>query len=186
MTSPSAEELACFQKQVAQMQTMIARFQQPGAPAVPNTPLPPAAALLPSAPSAAPITPYQSMQPFQNSLPAAPRGHPSVLAVSLGSSSQPFLGFNNIGVSLTGQVNQQRLSSSAASTPQHATLPTHGHHCTQEPAEHPPSLLSSVNRSPDVSWCVTEIFLPGGQSAELGYKVTIKVYHPQVSQFATN
>ena len=52
-----------------------------------------------------PITPYQSVRSFQG-LPAAPQGHPSAVpGVSAASATQPFLGFNNIGVNLTGQVN---------------------------------------------------------------------------------
>jgi hypothetical protein len=60
------------------------------------------------------------LRPYESSrtpmLPSAPYGHPSGHPPA-GPSLQPFLGFNSIGVSTRGQVNQQRLAASASHQP---------------------------------------------------------------------
>jgi len=144
--SPTQEQLASFQEQISQMQQLMASIQptqssagslsaigsvspavQPQAPGHSIvTPVPSTSGISAgiqviqpqsvSVPLTGMITPYQSPHSFQI-LSAAPQGHPSAMASMPASGTQPFLGFNNIGVSRTGQVNQAQLASSAATQP---------------------------------------------------------------------
>src|ERR1700684_423174 len=98
-----------------------------------------------SAPAPGPITPYQSACSLQG-LSAAPQSHPPTVASSA-SATQPFLGFNSIGVSLAGQVNQAWLASSAATQPRQPALQNR-RRCTRGPAVTPPAL--AIHGRPDV------------------------------------
>lgn len=53
---------------------------------------------------------------------------------------EPFLGFSNLGTSMTGQVNQWRLTSSVATQHRQPQLPSCGSHCCQGPAIQPQPL----------------------------------------------
>ena len=71
-------------------------------------------------------------------------GHPTSLAAWAISLSQPFLGFNELSVEMTGQANQRHLASAAAHLPGLPCLVTRGSQSNQGvchgPAAHPPSL----------------------------------------------
>jgi hypothetical protein len=122
-----------------------------------------------------PITPYQSPHAIQG-LPAS-QGHPSTVGVVSASATQPFLGFNSTRVNLTGQVNQARLASSAATQPWGPDFQTCRARWVRGPAVAPPSLPIAVR--PDARRCVTEVF-PSEGPAYIALKLTIKVYPPQV------
>ena len=94
-----------------------------------------------------------------------------------GSATQPFLGFNNTGVNLAGQVNQAQLASSATTQPRAPDLQPHQSRCTQGPAVAPPAL--AINSRPDARRCVTEVF-PANVSAYSAFKLLIKVYLFQI------
>lgn len=131
--------------------------------------------------SAGPITAYQSPQGLYHGLSAASQGHPSAPPqVSQGSTTQPFLGLNNLAVDLSRQVNQARLASSASSQPCQAQMAIWGRRrTTRGPAVAPPCLVSNA-RWPDVRHCVTEIFPQDGGPAQNALMMTIKVYPPSV------
>ena len=63
---------------------------------------------------------------------------------------EPFLGFSNLGTSMTGQVNQWRLTSSVATQPRQPQLPSCGSHCRRGPAIQP---ISFPPRSHCAIWC---------------------------------
>ena len=69
---------------------------------------------------------------YQSFHTQAPQEYPSISnrhsAPLLLPTLQPFLGFSSLGTSLIGQVNQQRLASSAATQPRQPQLPLHGQH----------------------------------------------------------
>lgn len=126
--------------------------------------------------SATPIQPYRSVRTTPG-LPPAPQGHPSP-AVALppaGSSMQPFLGRDSLGVSMAGQVNQERRASATAHIPRRATLTTRASR-RRGPATPPPSLA----RAPNISAC---LFSVAGENRELVemLRVKVKAYPPQVS-----
>jgi hypothetical protein len=200
--SPTQDQLASFQAQISSLQQFMASIQpaqhsavQPQAPADSSLPGPTPIMAISAPPSAAspagmqpsqpqpisvplsgPVTPYQSARTFQSPT-AASQGHPSVAGVSA-SATQPFLGFNNIGVDLAGQVNQARLASSAATQPRRAPdLQPRRSRRPRGAAVAPPSL--DVNSRPDARRCVTEVF-PANGPAYSALKLLIKVYLPQV------
>jgi hypothetical protein len=121
--------------------------------------------------STTPISrPYESQRATR--LPSAPLGHPSVPA-----GSQPFLGFNSLGVSTSGQVNQERLASSARyrGLPVRG-LPVRGRRNTRSAAVHPPS----ISRTPKLSDCLVNVVGVDGFTVP-GLRMKIKVYPPLVS-----
>jgi hypothetical protein len=89
------------------------------------------------------------------------------------ASSQPFLGFNSLGISMTSQVNQQRLSAAAAHAPRQPRLPTRGRR--RGPASHPPGIL----RSPRIDDCYTMVSV--NNASVPGIRILAKVYPPPVS-----
>jgi hypothetical protein len=116
--------------------------------------------------STTPISrPYESQRATR--LPSAPLGHPSVPA-----GSQPFLGFNSLGVSTSGQVNQERLASSA----RYRGLPVRGRRNGRSAAVHPPS----VSRTPRLNDCIVNVVDANGFTTQ-GLRMKIKVYPPLVS-----
>lgn len=125
-----------------------------------------------------PISPYQSIRMM--GLPSAPDGHPSVAAsAAAGSSSQLFLGFNNLGVNMRGQVNQRRLASSTATVLRGSQphLPARGRR--RGPAVHPPSLLRSSG--PRIEDCLLNV--PENNGLEVVgplLHLKVKVYPPPV------
>ena len=158
LQSPTQDQLASFQAQISSLQQFMASIQptqpsavQPQALASsgPN-PIAAMSALPPTTPSAA-VQPSQlqslpfplsgHVTPYQSAwiLIAAPQGHPSAVGVSA-SATQPFLGFNNTGVNLAGQVNQARLASSATTQPRAPDLQPRRSRCTRGPAVAPPAL----------------------------------------------
>src|SRR6267154_1156541 len=200
--SPTQDQLASFQAQISNLQQFMASIQPtqhsavppqaPGSSSLPRpTPIidlsapPPtvsSAGMQPSqplslpVPLSGPITPYQSARTFQSST-VAPQGHPSAVAGVSTSATQPFLGFNNLGVNLAGQVNQARLASSAATQPRAPDLQPRWSCQTRGPAVTPPAL--AINSRPDAHCCVTEVF-PVNGPAYSALKLLIKVYPPQV------
>jgi hypothetical protein len=127
----------------------------------------PAPCPLSQPPSPAPITqPYQSQRTLS-------LGHPSV-SIFTPSSSQPFLGFNTLAPSMAGQVNQQRLASSASSQPRQPRLPSRTRR--RGPAVHPPSLP----RAARVDDCRMSI-VDSNSREVAGLRVKVKVYPPPVS-----
>lgn len=198
-------QMAMLQQQMVQMQQLMQSLQSAsGAP-----PPPPSSSLsaptlgtlpgnlmlqhvpglngtLPSLPqassSAGPITAYQSPRGSYHGLSAASQGHPSAPAqVSQSSTTQPFLGLDNLAVDLSRQVNQARLASSASSQPRQAQMAIRGRRrtTTRGPAVNPPRLAGNARR-PDVRHCVTEIFPQDGGPAQNALMMTIKVYPPSV------
>jgi len=200
--SPTQDQLASFQAQVLNLQQLMASIQPtqhsavpPQAPDSSSLPGPtpiigilaprptassagmqPSQPLSLSVPFSGPVTPYQSARTFQSPT-VAPQGHPSAVAGVSASATQPFLGFNNLGVNLAGQVNQARLASSAATQPRAPDLQPRRSRRTRGPAVAPPAL--AVNSRPDARRCVTEIF-PANGPAYSALKLLIKVYPPQV------
>lgn len=105
--------------------------------------------------------------------PSVSRGHPSLNTVTVAdSSSQPFLGLNSMGVSMTSQVNQQRLSAASANIPRQPRLPSRTRR--RGPALHSPTLP----RSPQVDDCHTTVLVNGMNVP--GVCVKVKIYPPQV------
>ena len=113
----------------AQLQQLINRMQSDRSPPAtsqhpvilrPSTPRPPTPrpptphplhpTLLPPAPSAPISHSYQRPQEY----PTISNRHSALPSLP---TLQPFLGFSSLGTSLIGQVNQQRLASSAATQP---------------------------------------------------------------------
>jgi hypothetical protein len=118
------------------------------------------------------VRPYES--PRTATLSSAPYGHPSGHP-STGSSSQPFLGFNNIGVSTRGQVNQQRLAAAASHQPRQPRLPSRGGRSLRGrgPAIQPPSMP----RAPKFDDCILNVIDTTGDAVP-GLRVKVKVYPP--------
>jgi hypothetical protein len=100
------------------------------------------------------------------------QGHPSTSLSASAAPSQPFLGFNSLGVSMTGQVNRQRLSAAAAHIPRQPRLPSRGRR--RGPATHPPGMP----RAPRIDDCYTAVSVNG--TSVPGIRTIIKVYPPQV------
>jgi hypothetical protein len=112
------------------------------------------------------LTPAETLPMFGGSS----QGHPST---SVMPSTQPFLGFSNLGNSMTGQVNRERLRASAAHIPRQPRLPSRGQR--RGPAIHPPGLP----RPPKISDCYTPMSVNGTSTP--GIRITVKVYPPTVS-----
>ena len=106
---------------------------------------------LPSLPaSALPIThSYQSLHTqVPLGLSVGSNGHP---APHLTSALEPFLDVSSLGNGMTGQVNQQRLASSAATQPRQPQPPSCGSHCCpQGPAVWPQPL----HQVPKIKDCI--------------------------------
>jgi hypothetical protein len=117
--------------------------------------------------SPATVTPAESLPVFSA---GSSQGHPSPSAMP---STQPFLGFNNLGISMTSQVNRQRLSAAAAHIPRQPRLPSRGRR--RGPACHPPGLP----RAPQFVDCFTTLTVNGASIP--GIRITVKVYPPTVS-----
>ena len=122
----------------AQLQQLINRMQSDRSPPAmsqhpvilhPPTPHPPTPrplhpTLLPPAPSAPISHLYQSFRTqAPQEYPTISNGHSALPSLP---TLQPFLGFSSLGTSLIGQVNQQRLASSAATQPRQPQLPLRG------------------------------------------------------------
>ena len=122
-----------------------------------------------------PIAPYQSVR--LPSLIQAPQGHPSQAALqqSMTPSSQPFLGRDNLTVNMSGQVNQQRRASAAASQSRQPRLPSRGRR--RGPAVPPPSLPQ--NSMPCIEDCMSTTIHNGIKIPTL--QIKFKIYLPQVS-----
>ena len=86
------------------------------------------------------------------------------------SRSQPFMGYESLGVNMTSHVNQQHLISASNHRSMQPRLPTRG--CRRGPALQSPTLPRSVR----VKDCM---------SADL-LQVKVKVYPPQVSSYYCN
>lgn len=140
----------------------------------------------PSIITSMPVAPYQSIRTM--GLPSARDGHPSVAASTVAEpSSQPFLGFNNLGVNMRGQVNQRRLASSAATAlpSSQPRLPARGRR--RGPAVHPPSLPRAAGaRIEDCLLNVPEYHDNGVQVVGPLLRVKVKVYPPPVRNFSTH
>jgi hypothetical protein len=121
---------------------------------------------------------YQSVRatPAVNSagplIMGSSQGHPSTSLSASAAPSQPFLGFNSLGVSMTGQVNRQRLSAAAAHIPRQPRLPSRGRR--RGPATHPPGMP----RAPRIDDCYTTVSVNG--TSVPGIRTIVKVYPPQV------
>ena len=84
---------------------------------------------------------------------------------------EPFLGFSSLGTGMTGQVNQQRLTSSAATQPRQPQLPSCGSCHHRGPAVQPQPL----HWVPRIKDCISNI------NSEVVMWLAVKVYPPQVS-----
>ena len=126
---------------------------------------------IPPLPTSAPVShSYQSFHTQAHQAhPTVSSSHPALQSLP---TSEPFLGLSSLGASLTGQVNQQRLASSAATQLRLPQLPSHGHWC-QRPAIWPPQLP----HTPKFEDCVSNI------TCEPFIQLVVKVYPPQVSAF---
>jgi hypothetical protein len=122
--------------------------------------------------------PYHSMRPTAQ----VPQGHATSVAASVPSTSQPFLGLDRLGLSMTGQVNQRRLASAAATLPRQPQLPRRGRGRGRGrgPAISAPS-LRRVSR-PKIEDCMSTI--PDAQG-NFPIRIKVKVYPPQVSHTVT-
>ena len=141
----------------------------------------PSAAMSASAASSQPISTYQSIRAIPTPVAVtstgppvmgSPQGSPSAAISASAASSQPFLGFNSLGISMTGQVNRQRLSAAAAHIPRQPRLPSRGRR--RGPAIHPPGMP----RGPRIDDCYTTVSVNG--TSVPGIHTTVKVYPPQV------
>ena len=133
----------------------------------PPTPCPLHPTLLLPAPSAPISHSYQSFHTqAPQEYPTISNGHSALPSLP---TSQPFLGFSSLGTSLIGQVNQQRLASSAATHPRQPQLPLCGQR--QGPAIQPPQLP----HAPRLEDCVSHI------TSEPLVQLVVKVYPPQVN-----
>ena len=133
----------------------------------PPTPRPLHPTLLLPAPSAPISHSYQSFRTqAPQEYPTISNGHSALPSLP---TSQPFLGFSSLGTSLIGQVNQQRLASSAATQPRQPQLPLRGRR--RGPAIRPPQLP----RAPKLEDCVSHI------ASEPLIQLVVKVYPPQVN-----
>ena len=165
----------------AQLQQLINRMQSDRSPPAtsqhpvilcpptphPPTPCPLHPTLLLPAPSAPISHSYQSFRTqAPQEYPTISNGHSALPSLP---TSQPFLGFSSLGTSLIGQVNQQRLASSAATQPRQPQLPLRGRH--RGPAIRPPQLP----RAPRLEDCVSHI------TGEPLVQLAVKVYPPQVN-----
>jgi len=122
------------------------------------------------------VQPYQSVR-LSQSLPAAPQGHPSpAMAISATGPIQPFLGRNSLGVSMAGQVNQERRASAAANLPRRPPRAAR----RRGPAISAPSLA----RAPSVQDCLFNIPDEHGGTT-MAIRIKIKVYPPQVYKYIT-
>ena len=99
--------------------------------------------------------------------PALSNGYPALQSLP---TSEPFLGFSSLGASMTSQVNQQRLASSAATQPRLPQLPSRGRR-RQGPATRPPQLPRALR----LEDCISNI------TGEPLVQLVVKVYPPQVS-----
>lgn len=120
-----------------------------------------------------PIGLYQNIRTTQN-LPSAPQGHPSttsMLSNAAGPSSQPFLGFGNLGLNMRSAVNQRRMSSARNSTAVVRRRTARG------PAVAPPAL--PFNTSPKITDCLEDNIDSNGVSSQL-LRLKVKVYPPLV------
>lgn len=97
------------------------------------------------------------------------------------SISQPFLGFNNLGIDMSQQVNQARMSHAQASLPRQASLVTRTSRRRGQ-AAHPPAIPQIATHPKQ---CTTEIIPSQGDSIQ-GVKVTVKVYPPLVCRLFSN
>ena len=88
------------------------------------------------------------------------------------SAPEPFLGFSSLGNGMTGQVNQQRPTSSAATQPRQPQLPSHGSRCHPWGPAVWPQPLHQVHKIED---CISNI------NGEAVVWLAIEVYPPQVS-----
>ena len=108
-------------------------------------------------------------------LPSAPYGHPAQPNLpSMGFPSQPFLGFQNLGVNTRGQVNQQRLAASANHQTRSPRLPSRGSRRGRGPAVQPPS----IRRPPKMDDCLLNMVDSTTGITVQGLRVTVKVYPP--------
>ena len=125
---------------------------------------------VPPLPTSAPISySYQSIhtQACQDH-PTVSNRHPALLSLP---TSEPFLGFSSLGASLTGQVNQQRLASYAATQLRLPQLSSCGH-WHWGPVTQPPQLPHAPRFD-----CVSNIT---GTSEPI-IQLAVKMYPPQVS-----
>ena len=164
----------------AQLQQLINRVQSDQSPAAlnpgpshhPPTPRPHHPTFLPPVPP--PLGPAPISHSYQSFRIQAPQGYPTVSnghpALQSLPASEPFRGFSSLGTSLTGQVNQQRLASSAASQPRQPQLPSCGRQ-HRGPAVRPPQLP----RTPRLEDCISNV------TGEPLVQLAVKVYPPQVS-----
>jgi hypothetical protein len=117
----------------------------------------------------------QALPATQNIRRATSRrfGHAIPSTARAPSSSQPFLGSNELSIGMTGQVNQRRLASAAAHLPRAPRLVTRGGRTNRGvhrgPAIHPPSLP----RSPSLEDCTYLGPDPNGNNVPM---IHIKVY----------
>ena len=167
------------------MQVLFGRMRQrPNQPQPQLTPTsnatsaPPPAPIPPSAPSIAPLTtartnPLGAITPYHGvRLPSQAPGHaPQTM---LQSVSQPFLGRDNLAINMSGQVNQQRRASAAASQPRQPRLPSRRRH---GPAIAPPSLPR--NSQPCIDDCLSTTISDSVEIRTL--RIKFKIYPPQVS-----
>ena len=162
-------ELTQLQQFLLWMQLDIA----PSSSAQPQPPMLPLSvspkALPPPPASVPPINhSYQSLHAqVPLGLSVGSNGHPTACSTS---APEPFLGFSSLGNSMTGQVNQQRLTSPVATQPR-PQLPSCGsHHHPQGPVQ--PQPFHQVCKIKD---CISNI------NGEAVVRLAIKVYPPQVS-----
>lgn len=126
---------------------------------------------------------YQSQRTTRGRLPSIPfapygssAGHPSTP-----TSSQPFLGLNNLGVSMAAQVNQQRRASAASHLPRQPRLPTRGIR-RRGPAIQPPVMQQREdNRTARLQDCISFVGTDASGAIDQHIRLKVKVYPPQVS-----
>jgi hypothetical protein len=119
-------------------------------------------------PQWSPITAYQSQ-----STPAAIPVHP----FSQSATMQPLLGFNELGTSMTSQVNQQCLNIAAVHGVQQPRLPSRGR--TRVSAVPPPGPRRGP-RIPRLEDCSVAPPVGVGVATEMWVRTLVKVYPPPV------
>lgn len=117
------------------------------------------------------------VQPASHDVTSTYLGHPTSSTRAL-SSSQPFLGFNELSIGMTGQANQRRLASAATHLPRQPQLVTRGSRVNRGrrrgPAIHPPSLP----RGPTVEDCTYVASSANGNDLQM-VRIRAYIYPPK-------
>ena len=156
--------------------------QPPPSQPLPSQP-PPSQSLLSMNQTVQPITDqYLSsavswVQPASYDVTSTHLGHPASSARAL-LLSQPFLGFNELSISMTGQANQQHLASAATHLPRQPQLVTCGSWVNQRRHCGPAVHLPSLPHGPTVEDCTYVASNANGNNAQM-VCIRAYIYPPQ-------